>query len=468
MPPDVALAMWLLRECAKPDGELSRHPDSPAEDTGAAIRYLQLALTAGETGTTDPIVLDVARWLVNRQLPDGGIPANLGFGLGEAGTTGRVLRLLNRLGEPEFAPNVERMRQWLTDSAIRNESGAAWAYSRVERTPVTGATSHVALALLEIDPTDPLVADCISFLSAAQDESGGWSEVPGYAPTIHNTFNVVRVVRAAREAAVVPAADADRMLAAATAWFLRHIRGRRSTHATADLAFALRLATELDVLGVLAVEKLALRLVERRRSWLNPKADIYAETEIAALALLECSRHLDSKHTPASAWQWRWTLPALPPPFLYRTTYLYDLLYGAFRARWWVVTVDRLAAGSLVERTLGVLLGTITALGIVDDYVTAVFAGLRADARGVFTATAILVLLCLWLLLKASWTSSIWHALLDSVSPLAVAVLLTWVFYAPCPIYPSLVAFIGLRWLVIDVIAFTANNSGLLNGMLFK
>jgi ABC-type amino acid transport system permease subunit len=93
---------------------------------------------------------------------------------------------------------------------------------------------------------------------------------------------------------------------------------------------------------------------------------------------------------------------------------------------------------------------------------------LRADARGVFTATAILVLLCLWLLLKASWTSSVWQVLIDSISSLTVAVLLTWIFYAPCPVYPSLVAFVGLRWLVIDVIAFTANNSGLLNGLLFK
>lgn len=467
VPPDVALALWLLRECAKPNGELSRHPGAPAEDTGAAIRYLQLALTAGETGTTDPIMLDVVRWLLDRQLPDGSIPANLGFGLGEAGTTGRALRLLNRLAEPEFAPNVERMRQWLADTAIRDESGVAWSYSRVERIPVTGATSHVALALLEHDPTDPLVADSLRFLVAAQDKSGGWSEVPGYSPTIHNTFNVVRIVRAARQAGLVPKAAADHMLATATTWFLRHIRARRTTRTTADVAFALRLAAQLDVLQAPAIEKLALRLIERRRDWLIPTADIYAETEIAALALMECSRQLSSNDTPGT-WQWRWTLPSLPPPFLYRTTYVYDLLYSAFRARWWVGTVDRLVARSLVERTLGVLLGTITALGIVDDYVTAVFAALRADARGVFTATAILVLLCLWLLLKASWTSSVWQVLIDSISSLTVAVLLTWIFYAPCPVYPSLVAFVGLRWLVIDVIAFTANNSGLLNGLLFK
>jgi hypothetical protein len=278
---------------------------------------------------------------------------------------------------------------------------------------------------------------------------------------------VVRVVRAARQAGLVPKAAADHMLATATTWFLRHIRARRTTRTTADLAFALRLAAQLDVLQAPAVEKLALRLIERRRDWLIPTADIYAETEIAALALLECSRQLSSTDTPGT-WQWRWTLPSLPPPFLYRTTYVYDLLYSAFRARWWVGTVDRLLARSLVERTLGVLLGTITALGIVDDYVTAVFAALRADARGVFTATAILVLLCLWLLLKASWTSSVWQVLIDSISSLTVAVLLTWIFYAPCPVYPSLVAFVGLRWLVIDVIAFTANNSGLLNGLLFK
>jgi hypothetical protein len=255
------------------------------------------------------------------------------------------------------------------------------------------------------------------------------------------------------------------MLAAANAWFLGQLRRQRTRRGTNDLAFALRLAAELDVLHATAVEKLALRLLERRRDWLSPHADLYAETEIAALALLECSRQLDQ--SSLDGWTWRWTLPALPPPFLYRTTYLYDLLYSAFRARWWMGTVDRLAANSLVERMLGVLLGTITALGIVDDYVTSVFTGLRVDARGVFTVTVILLLLCLWILLKASWKTSTWQALLDSVGPLTVAALLTWIFYAASPIFPSLLAFIGLRWLVIDVIAFTANNSGLLNRLLF-
>jgi Prenyltransferase and squalene oxidase repeat len=468
VPPDVALALWMLRERTKPDGELSRHADTPAESTGGAIRYIQLSLTAGETTATDPLLLRVAQWLLDHQLPDGSIPADLGFGFGEAGATGRVLRLLNRLGEPAFASNIELMRQWLVDIAIQDVTGAAWAYSRVERTPVTGATSHVVLALLEQDPTHPLVAEGIRFLVAAQDSSGGWSEVPGYAPTTHNTFNVVRVIRSARKAGVLDEADTDGILAAATGWLLRHVRRQRTVRVTGDIAFALRLAAELDVLHARVVEKLALRLLQRRRNWLSPRADIYAETEITALALLECSQHLDSAHAPTNAWSWRWGLPTLPPPFLYRTTYLYDLLYSAFRARWWVGTVDRLASKSLVERMLGVLLGTITALGIVDDYVTSVFAALRVDARGVFTVSVILLLLCLWILLKASWTSSTWHALLDSIGPLIVAALLTWIFYAPAPIFPPLIAFIGLRWLVIDVIAFTANNSGLLNRLLFE
>lgn len=467
VPPDVALALWMLRDCMPADGGLSRHAGALAEDTGAAIRYLQLALDAGEATTTDPAILGVAHWLLGHQLSDGSIPANIGFGFGETGTTGRVLRALNRLDEPSFAPSLERIHENLLRSAVVGEHGAAWSYSRVERTLVTGATSHVVLALLERDTTEMLVTEGIRFLITAQDPSGGWSEVPGYTPTLHNTFNVLRVIQAARRARVIDDAVADDVLLAATNWFQRQIRGQRALRTTTDLAFSLRVAAELDLLATKPVEKLALRLLQGRRHWLNPHADLYAETEIAALALLECSHHLDFTNVP-TVWQWRWTLPALPPPFLCRNTYLYDLLYSAFRAQWWVRTVDRLVSTSMVDRLLGLLLGTIGALGIVDDYITSVFAALRTDARGIVTVSIIAVLLCLWILIKASWNSSVFRAMTNSLGPLVGAAVLTWIFYAPAPAFPPLVAFVGLRWLVIDVIAFTANSSGLLDRLLFK
>lgn len=468
VPPDVALALWLLRECLPVADGWSRRFGTRAEDTGAAIRYIQLSLEAGESVDTDPVLLDAARWLIATQLTDGSIPANLAFGYGEAGTTARVLRLLNRLEDASLSSALQGMRRYLIEHALRLPDGAGWSYSKVERTVVTGATSHVVLALLEYDQHDPLAVEAIKFLIAVQDDSGGWAEVPGYSPTIHNTFNVVRAVKAAKRNALVDAAAADRALAAAVKWFLARMRNQRRMRDTTEIAFALRLAAQLDLLSAKHVELVALRLLQRRRDWLGRSADLYSETEMVALALLECSKVLDADDRLRSVWSWRWELPTLPPPFLYNSNYLYDLLYSAMGARWWVVAVDRCVSTSLVERFLGLLFGTIAALGIVDDYVTSVFAALRWDARGIVTIMVIFLLMGMWITIKASWSSSAPRALRNSVGPLAVSGLLTWIFYAPAPVFPSLLAFLGLRWLIIDVAASTANSSGLFDRMLSR
>ena len=360
------------------------------------------------------------------------------------------------------------MHHYLVTSAMPAMCGVAWCYSRVEPTAVTGATSHVVLALLDRDPTNQLAFEGLQFLLAAQHPTGGWSEVPGYAPTIHNTFNVVRAIQAARRSGVLDGAAIDDTLTAAKGWFLRYIRSRHRPRNITDLAFALRLGAQLEVLHDKSVEVLSRRLSQYRHRWLSRSADLYAETEIAALALLECSRQLDSVQAPSTTWAWRWRLPALPPPFLCRNAYLYDLLYGVFRARWWVRVVDRLVVSSIIERLLGQLLGAIAALGIVDDYVTNTFAAMRTDARGIFTAGIIILLLCLWTLVKAAKRSSIVRALFDGLGPLLGAVVLTWIFRVQAPIFPSLVTFIGTRWLIIDVITATADASGLFDRMLPK
>src|SRR6266480_3629985 len=51
----------------------------------------------------------------------------------------------------------------------------------------------------------------------------------------------------------------------------------------------------------------------------------------------------------------------LAPPFLCRTAYLYELLYGLFGARWWMRTVDFLVNAAIIDRAAGLLLGTVAA-----------------------------------------------------------------------------------------------------------
>lgn len=464
IPTDVAFALWLLRECVPNQDGLPRRRGAEAEDTGPSIRYLQLALAAGESAETDPAISLLATWLIECQLEDGSIPANLKVIHGEAGTTARAMRVLSRIGDDRSQKSVERMRRFLVDGCIQATGGWAWSYGREESTPVTGATSLAGLALLELDPGEELLAGVSTFLLTAQHPNGGWSEVAGHEPTIHNTFNVVRFLRAAQQTGVL-GADADNALARAKEWFRRQIR-RRAPRRTLDLAYALRLAVQLDLCQDRRVERIAMQLCRQRSRILAPGADLYAETEITAIAVLESSRHLDCLTHIPPCWTWRWALPVLPPPFLCRTAYLYELLYGLFRARWWIRTVDFLVDSAIVDRSAGLLLGTVAALGFVDDSIIAVMANLGNGVRGITTLVLISCALALWLAIKSCAYSSVLRAVRASIPSLGAGALLTWVVLTPAPIFPSIVVLVALRWLIIDIVAHTVDASGLLDRML--
>ncbi len=464
VPPDVAFALWLLRDCVPEHGGLPRRRGAAVEDTGPTIRYLQLALAAGESAETDPAIPVLATWLAERQLEDGSIPANLKVAHGETGTTARAMRVLSRICDDRLRESVERMRRFLIDSCTPTEGGQAWSYGREEPTPVTGATSLAGLALLELNASEELLVSVSAFLLAAQHPSGGWPEVAGHQPTIHNTFNVVRYLRAARRAGIV-GSEADDALARARRWFHRQIR-RRAPKRVLDLAYTLRLAVQLDLCQHRQTERLAIRLCRQRSRILAQEADLYAETEITAIAVLESSRHLDSLTDVPPCWAWRWTLPALPPPFLCRTGYLYELLYGLCRARWWIRTVDFLVDAAIVDRSAGLLLGTVAAMGFIDDLVTASMTNLGNGVRGITTIVLIGGVSALWLAIKSCAYSSLLRAAGASIGSLIASVLLTWVMLTPAPIFPSLVMLVALRWLVIDIVAHTVNASGLLDRLL--
>jgi len=223
----------------------------------------------------------------------------------------------------------------------------------------------------------------------------------------------------------------------------------------------------LDLLRAERFERLAKQLMRRRRQFLDSAADMYADTEIAAIALTESSRRIDAMPDERRVWQWRWQLPALPPPFLARGTYFYELLYSAFKWRWWVRIVDGLMHTAVIDRIAGLLLGTITALGIVDDSVSrALLSG--GSLRGPLTVVAIGALLLLWLGVKAAARTSLSSSLSTSVGSLLPALALTWILYTPGRVFAALVSLIGLRWLVIDIVAFTADSTGLLDRLLPK
>jgi hypothetical protein len=467
VPPDVALALWLLREQEDGHGCIYRRSAIPVEESSAAIRYIQLAAEVGETMDTDPTLCRAVSWLLERQLPDGSIPLIISTGVGQIGQTCRSLRALGRLGKPALRKRLDAMDSFLRDTPIGQPVGHAWSYTKTDDIAVTGSTSLAVLALLERKHgSSEIVIEGLRYLIAAQDPEGGWSEIPGYHPTIQNTQHAVRAMRAAQDAGLL-AEELQQALDRARQWFLRTVR-HRPPRSILDLSFAIRIGMELELLRDTRVEGLAQQLVQRRHRTLSTDADMYVETELSAIALMECSRRLDSLPEDANAWAWRWRLPRLPPPFLARSTYVYELLYGLVKKRWWVRTIDTLVNAKIIDRMAAMLLGTITALGIAGNDITSALSLPGRDARTGATIAIVIVLLLLWLTVKTAAYASVLRATCRSIVSLAIAVLLTWLLAIPNQSAAVAVSLSGLRWLIIDLVAFTADSSGLLDRLLPK
>jgi hypothetical protein len=465
VPPDVAFALWLLRDQEQKQGCLYRKAAFPVEESSPAIRYIQLAAEVGERRDTDPTLHRVVAWLLDRQLPDGSIPLIISFGHGETGQTSRSLRVLSRLSDPSLDEHLDAMCAYLRNSVIKQPVGHAWAYSRLDRTVVTGSTSLAVLALIERGARDETVTEGLRYLMAAQDMSGGWAEVPGYRPTVHNTHNAVRAIRAG-QAAGLRMEQAESILDRARQWFLMTLH-HHTPRSTLELSFAVRLGVELDLLRLERIEDLARQLTRRRQQTLSPGADLYAETEISAIALLECSRRLDELPDAPRSWEWRWQLPTVPPPFLGRGAYLYELLYTIVKKRWSLRVVDAIVEAKIIERVATLLLGTITALGIANDQVISALSG-RGGLRPDLTIVIVGILLLLWLAVKTTALSSALLAAYTSIASLGVAILLTWMLFTADMPLAAVVSITGLRWLVIDVVAYAADSSGLLDRLIPK
>lgn len=465
VPPDVAFALWLLRNQEEEQGCLYRKATIPVEESSPAIRYIQLATEVGERRDTDPTLQRVVTWLLDRQLPDGSIPLIISVGQGETGQTSRSLRVLGRLNDPSLDEHLQAMSSYLRNSVIKQPVGYAWSYSRLDQTVVTGSTSLAVLALIERGTHDETVTEGLRYLLAAQDISGGWAEVPGYRPTIHNTHNAVRAIRAG-QAAGLRMEQAESILDRARQWFLMMVR-HHTPRSIIELSFAVRLGVELDLLQHQRIEELARQLTRRHHQTLSPRADMYAETEISAIALIECSRRLDKLSDAPRSWEWRWQLPTVPPPFLARGTYLYELLYSVVKKRWWLRAVDMIVEAKIIERVAALLLGTITALGILNDQVIGALSS-SGDLRADLTIVIVGILLLLWLGVKTTALSSALLAAYTSIASLGVAILLTWMLFTVGLPLAAVVSITGLRWLVIDVVAYAADSSGLLDRLIPK
>jgi prenyltransferase beta subunit len=462
VPPGVALALWFLRLAQHADGGFGRFFLAAPEDTGPTIRYIQLAVAYGETMSGDEHLARAVGWLLKCQQPDGSIPANLGFGYGEAGTTARAVRALQRIDDPEVAECVDRMCEYLLRAVVLQESGVAWTYSKVERIPVTGATSLAALALLERGVQSDVPFEACRYLRSCQAPTGGWAEVPGHSPTIHNSFNVLRTLFATEGSELVQQGFVESRDRAAR-WLL-NLLGRQRARSVSDAAFGLRLCVTLDLLGRREAHQLGRFLSRRLDYCLSDSADLYADTEITAIALAECAQALrPPTNRPVGPWAWLWALPPTPPPFLRHSSYFYDLLYSASRRRVWVRCVDFLARMRLAEAFVALLLGMVVSLGTVDDRVIAAYVSHQSGWRAVFVLLAESALLLGWMLIKVAIRRTIRGILTGTLASVLVSVAILVFLTATISSRLSAANLVVLQALVIDVIAFTADSSGLLN-----
>lgn len=468
VPPDVALALWLLRDQEDGNGRIYRRADVPVEESSPAIRYIALATEVGETCESDPTLRRVVAWLIDRQLPDGSIPLTVAAGRGETGQTARTMRALHALGDPAFGERIAAIDSYLRSTARKQETGVAWGYSPDAPTVVTGSTSLAVTALIEHRGIDSLTREGLLYLLAAQESNGGWAEVPGNRSTIQNTFQVVRAIRTAHRVGNMSTPESLAALDRASVW-LRGAVGRKPPKTLLEHSFALRAANQLNMLQEQRFERLARQLTERRRQFLDPATDLYADTALAAIALIEVSRSVDamSNHESFERWRWRWRLPSPTPPFLVSGPYFYELLYGAIKARWWVGLVDEVVRRKVIDRAAGLLLGAITSIGIVSDYIVNAL-GANGALRGIPTVIVIGLLMLTWFGIKVAARSSVWEALTSSATSLLVAGTLVLVLDLQEPLFPAFVSLVGLRWLVIDVVAFTADSTGLIDRLLPK
>lgn len=483
--PDVAFSLWLLREAMHDDGALPHRLGAAREDVGPAIRYVELAWLLGERLDTDPELRKATKWVISQEQSTGGIPPSLEFPIGETGTTARALRALNLLSTDPVASDSEDVRKSLQDeitsarrcaealvahikSTVRRADGdSGWSYTTADPGLIVGATSLAALALAESEPAWPRLRDVFEFLIRAQRSDGGWSEIPGGpSSTIHNSFNALRAIKKGHDVGIVDDSEWSSVRRRAASWFRqqRHWYGRNSI---SDAAFAVRLAAQLDLVDGSSGQRLVRSLTSRRSRYLSRESDLYWETALVALALEESSRKLTSP-SQLHDWDWLYRLPRIAPPFLTDSSYMYELLYVVVPKRSWFRTVDWFIGFGLIDRAVGLSLGAVVASGLVSQPITDLFTVENYGPRQMVALSIVIFGLLLWTGVKASARLSLWRALRGSVGSALIAVLLVWLVFGLSPFLPTSLALAGLLWLIIDMVAYTADSSGLLDRLLNK
>lgn len=469
VPVTVAFCLWYLRRVQDVDGAVCRSRIDPVVETNPVVRFIHLARLVGEDDRSDPAVELAANWVVEHQLADGSLPTTPVERDGEAGTTARAARALHGLG-PKHHLAVERMWAALAAGADRQGDLASWGAGTGRRraTAATGATGLAVVALVDAGPEHhDLLRAAGRWLLAAQQDDGGWAELLGGPSTSHNTFNALRAVLALARHGLIDGADSGDAQRGVRRW----VDGKGDSlldGRAMDAGFGVRLLALLGRTDRRA-EELARRFAGRASEVLGPASDAY-DTEVVGLALLEWSRVADGEVAAAGsatvAAPWRWELPRLLPPFARGGNDLYDVLYQLRDSTRWRSAIDRVVRRNLVEAAGGRILGVVGALAIVDERSARYLAGQGNTAVAVLLVVAVVAAAAAWVamrLLAATARARVLRSLATSVA-LGALVADMDLLGIPAGALDPVVVRLGLTTLtalVVDVVSYTADRSGL-------
>jgi hypothetical protein len=368
VPPGAALCMRILREEQRPDGSWSRRRGVGAPETGVALRYLHLALAAGETQLTDEHCAHALKWLPAVVRDDGILPFPESDDV-DLARPGYFAYLLWRYGID--APELRsKMDPFLPDALVASYSWAAqWP------------APPDPLASNEIGDLDQLLMALVGAAGLAPDSETmknvalhlvirglprRFADPEGnQAQKIRTLFYYAWSLDAiARQNSTLTAPECDQLrafIAEVQDALCRLVKHRLPTDAN-TLSYALRalLFQPVTDAGALQVRSdLARQLADCQPEELSSVADRYAGTLQLGIGLLAYAQS-------GGAEEWLWALKPSPPETVIDSSGLSEAAFAAVPHRVTMRILDYSRRGRWLENMVGALIGLFIGLEFLD------------------------------------------------------------------------------------------------------
>jgi hypothetical protein len=368
VPPAAALCLRILREEQRTDGGWSRRFAIGAAETGVALRYLHLALAAGETTLTDDHCARALNWLPVVVRDDGILPFPESDDV-DLARPGYFAYLLWRyeLDVPELR---SKMDPFLPDALVAR-------YSWVAQWPAPAEQ----LQANEIDDLDQLLMGLVGAAGLAPASKtmknvalhlvarglpDRFAELEGnQAQKIRTLFYYTWSLDAvATVNSTLTNAERDQIrafIAQAQFALCGQVEHRRPGDAN-TLSYALRALLFQPVTEARAIQvrsDVARQLIDTQTEELSSAADRYAGTLQLGLGVLAYAQSGGSE-------EWLWALNPSPPETIVGSSGLSEAAFAAVPHRLTMRILDYSRRGRWLENFVGALIGLFIGLEFLD------------------------------------------------------------------------------------------------------